>query len=144
MPLLELQLKPSKAFLILLLFIFSGALISIFCSFLPYYIELPLGMITLVFGKGLISRQVYLKEPSALQTLLCRADGTWLLRERSGYEYSAKLSGESFRSSRVCVLCFQAAKKRYALVFYDAVDPESYRRLLMRLKYAVNRNAEHS
>lgn len=144
MPLLELQLKPSKAFSCLLLFVLSGAFISIFCSFLPYYIQLALGMLTLVYGAHLIWEQVYLKGRRVLVAITYRSDQTWLLRERCGAEYTARLCGESTRSAWVSCLCFQAAQKRRALVFYDAVDSNCYRRLLMRLKYAVERNAEHS
>lgn len=144
MPPLELQLKPSKTFSLLLLFVLSGAFISIFCSFLPYYIQLPLGGLTLVYGAHLIWEQVYLQGPRVLVALTYRSDQTWLLRERSGAEYPARLCGESTRSAWVSCLCFQASQKRRAVVFYDAVDPVSYRRLLMRLKYAVERNAQHS
>src|SRR5690348_5835615 len=143
MPSLELQLRPSKAFFILILFILSGALVSIFSSFLPYYIQLPLGVVTLVYGLRLLWGQVLLKAPGALVALTCRADNTWLLQERSGATCSALLRGESTRWGGVCILCFQGAKKRSAVVFYDAVDPAAYRQLLMRLKYAINRNAKN-
>ena len=141
---LDLQLKPSKAFFIIMLFILSGALASIFCCFLPYYIQLLLGVVTLAYGARLIWGQVLLRDPRALVALTCRADNTWLLQERSGELYPALLRGESTRLGAVSILCFQGAKKRSAVVFYDAVDPVCYRRLLMRLKYAINRNAKNS
>ncbi len=130
---LELQLKPSKAFFITLLFILFGAFVSIFCSFFPYYIQLLLGVVTLLYGGRLIWGQVFLRAPGALVRLTCRADHTWLLQDRSGATYSALLSGESTRLGPVSILRFKGEKKRSAVVFYDAVDPDCYRRLLMRL-----------
>lgn len=141
---LELRLRPSKAFFLIMLFILSGALVSIFCSSLPYYIQLPLGAAAFAYGCRLFQGPVLLRKPDALVALACRADNTWLLRERAGREYPARLCGESSRLGWVSILRFQGEKKRSAVVFYDAVDPVCYRRLLMRLKYAIDRNAEDS
>jgi len=132
MPALELHLRPSKAFFAIMLFILLGALVSISCSLLPYYVRFLLGMGTLLYGSRLFL-SVGLRAPDSLLLLRCREDGTWLLRERSGAEYSAVLCGDSVRWACVCILRFQSTKKRSAVVFYDAVAASDYRRLLMKL-----------
>lgn len=127
-----------------MLFILLGALASIFCSFLPYYIQLLLGMVALIYGGRLIWGEVLLRAESAIVTLTCRDDNTWQLIERSGKEYPAFLCGDSTKLGFVSILRFKDAprgfapsrfkrKKRSSMIFRDAVGSEVYRRLLMRL-----------
>ena len=144
MPLLLLQLKASKSFLIMLLFIFLGAFVGIFCSFLPYYIQLLLAMVVLIGGGRLIWEQGFLKGQNVIVALTCAADNSWLLKERSGKEYPAFLCGDTTRFAWMSLLRFKRltesgttekwfSKKYNVIVFYDSVDLISYRRLQMRL-----------
>ncbi len=147
MPKLQLRLQPSKSFFIIMLFILSGALVSIFCSDLPYYIQLLLAAAALVYGGRLIWGTVLLREKRAVVLLTCQDDNTWLLTERSGREYSADLCGDSTRFPGLNILRFKQSsqegclgKRRDTVVFYDSVDPDCYRRLQMRLGslYAIS------
>jgi hypothetical protein len=122
-----------------MLFILLGALVSIFCSFLPYYIQLFLAGAALVYGGGLIWRGVLLKAQNAIVTLTCCEDHSWQLKERSGKSFPASLCGDSTRLSFVSVLRFNCSlegfkkKKRSAIIFQDAVSAPVYRQLLMKL-----------
>ena len=154
---LAFSLKKSKLFFFFMLFILSGALTSIFCSYLPYYMQLLLAALALSYGARLM-KMVLLKEQKAIIAFSCREDQTWLLKERSGKEYSAFLCGDTIQSSLVCLLRFKTLRenrieKISAVVFYDSLDALAYRRLQLRLNtitihkedsYGLIWNAENS
>lgn len=144
MPALQLQLKPSKLFFIIMFVIVGGAFVSIFCSYLPYYIQFLLAALVLIYGGHLITGTVLLKKQSAIMVLTAQADQYWVLKERSGKEYPAFLCGDSTRFPGVSILRFKLArpqegvigffKKRCnVLVFYDSINSICYRRLQMKL-----------
>ncbi|HSW70454.1 MAG TPA: protein YgfX [Gammaproteobacteria bacterium] len=138
----QLQLKPSRSFFILMLFILLGALVSIYCCFLPYYIQLFLVLLLMLEGRRLLYAWVLLRGQKTIIGLSCQNDKIWLLKERSGKEYPAFLGADSTRFPWFCLLRFQPLwesgrrgqrKKTKVLVFYDSVDPLVYRRLQVKL-----------
>jgi len=135
MPRLQLHLKPSKAFLALILFVLTGGLLSIFCCILPYYIQFLLGLAALGYGGQILRQQVLLQSPRAIVGLSCHDDNTWQLFERGGQKHWAFLSGASTRWAWLSVLRFslEGGKQRSVVVFCDALDPGIYRQLLMKL-----------
>jgi|GEM_PF-3758975 len=146
MPKLQIHLKPSRLFFIMLLVIIFGAIISIFCSFLPYYIQLLLMVAVLFYGLHIIWKEVGLWSPKAIVALACGEDNTWLLKERSGQCYPAVLSRASthlafsgwpglsiLRFKLMPSVVMNRARKMAVVVFHDAVNPDIYRQMLMRL-----------
>lgn len=141
MHLLQIHLKPSKSFLILQLFILLGALLSIFCSFLPYYMQLLLSTGALIYGGYILWAEVLLLSQRAVVSISCRPDQSWQLKERAGKAYEAVLCGDSTRFGWLTILQFKAVpglggldrQRRKVVIFRDAIDAASYRQLLMRL-----------
>jgi len=134
---LKLYLKPSSLFLMMILFILIGALMSIFCSHLPYDMELSLAVLALAYGGFVIWDSVLLRSQRAIVCLSYCDDNSWLLQERSGASYAASLVGAGLLGF-MGVLHFKCVRegkdlRRTMVVFQEAVDKQAYRRMMMVL-----------
>lgn len=88
------------------------------------------------YGGQVFWENILLRSERAVVTLICCDDNTWQLKERSGETYPAVLGADSIRKGYFCLLRFKtpaSRRKRSCVVFRDAVPPETYRRLLMKL-----------
>jgi toxin CptA len=76
------------------------------------------------------------RAPWSIVSATWAADGSWALRLRSGAEIDARLSAATFVSQYLVVLNLRCGRwRRFALpLFGDALDPDTLRRLRVRLR----------
>ncbi len=135
---MQVCLRPSKAFFYAASFALLGSVVCIFCSNLPLIFQC-MGVIALVFyGRSIIYRDILLKSQRSVVGLVTYEDNTCLVQERAGKAYAAVLESDCCRMGFFCVLRFKDIRhvKRTCVIFKDAVDEETYRRLLILLKRA--------
>jgi hypothetical protein len=129
-----ITIKSSKQFILLKIGIFSG---SLFCL-----INLPLQLaakILLIIILIIYSLYSFFKAPVLLSLNELSAN-VWQLVTSAG-TFTGELYGDSTVTPWVCVLRFfipEVRKKYTFIIFNDAMDKNSYRRLLVRL-YAARK-----
>lgn len=109
----------------------------------PLDLSLP---VKLIIGAVLVVSLVvaWLKQPGqvgegGVQVLTWQADGEWLLETRDGQQLKASLHESTYVHPWLVVLNFRQEGKRGLLSFTlapDALDPETFRELRVRLKVA--------
>jgi len=82
-----------------------------------------------------IGRHVLLIHQRSITEVNWTSDGRWLLTTRSGDSFPARLSENSFLHPQLVVLNFNRGrwKRQSVILFRDALDQESFRRLRVRL-----------
>jgi hypothetical protein len=132
---IDIKLKPSKLFLILVI-------ITLICSvFIIYSLPIKLRFrsillgLTLTYGWFMIWDRALLQGAHSILGLKYDANG-WQIQERIK-QSPAQLCGESTIASFISILRFKLAgqrRKRTCLVFKDALGSELYRKLLVSLR----------
>jgi len=131
---LQIHLKPSKRFLALLFLLLTGALVNIAILPLPLSWRLILALLACTYAGHVLWKDGMLLGQKALRTLLA-GEGSWHWIEGSQRGYEASLAEDSTIMAGFCLLRFQMARgpSKSCLIFRDAVDAQTYRRLLMIL-----------
>ena len=111
-------------------------LCAIFCAFLPFWMRFLIAVPLLIDAIWLIAKEGYLCGTKAVLTLAVNQQ-YWLLTERSGREIRGELIQPAFTSSWFSILRLRLLDgKCYNLViFCDGLCHETYRRLVIHLKY---------
>lgn len=134
---LNIQLKPSKQFIALILLTMSGSL-AIIC-YLPFsiWLKLILAFFSLSYGAYILWNHGLLRHSqSIIQIMLDKKD--WYISNHSDV-FKAQIAGDSTLSSWLCVLRFSLPQKRFkrsVVIFNDALEADHYRRLLVALRNA--------
>ncbi|MBO8085729.1 MAG: hypothetical protein J7D61_06800 [Marichromatium sp.] len=107
-------------------------------------LALPLGhwrwalaaLILLGAGFALLDR-VHARLPWSIVAARWEADGGWRLWLRDGRELNARLSAASFVAPRLVVLHWRVGRlrRRSLVLFVDALDADTLRRLRVRLRH---------
>lgn len=89
-------------------------------------------LISLIYNFG---RHVLQTHQQSITEINWTSDGRWLLTTRSGNSFQARLSENSFLHPQLVVLNFNRGrwKRQSVVLFRDALDQESFRRLRVRL-----------
>ncbi len=89
-------------------------------------------LISLIYSLG---RHVLQTHQRSISEINWTSDGRWLLTTRSGNSFQARLSANSFLHPQLVVLNFIHGrwKRQSVVLFRDALDQESFRRLRVRL-----------
>lgn len=132
----EFKLKPSKWYL--------GALIWLVLGTACMFLTLPFTgsekgaalVLLILYGAHLVYHHGLLRGKQALLTFKRNSDHTWQIKTQHA-RYQATLAGDSAVTRFVSVLRFKVDGIRRpfnCVVFYDALDPDSYHALLMLVK----------
>ncbi len=109
----------------------------IFYSDLPLLAQIPLGLVLLYYSSQVLWQDILLKSQRAVVALGYCDDNSWQLQGRLGERLEAKLLGGSVVWAYFCLLRFRlqsGQEVRSCLVFYDALDQQSYRKLSIHLR----------
>lgn len=135
---LQLNIRPSKQCLLLLLFIYSGPFVIV--GYLPW----PIWAIIILeccLGYSLtrnIKRHAQLHDAKSIKKITYSKDKGWTLLTRKNELYHVKLLPNSTVFSWLIVLNFQLTtkkKKKSILIFQDSLSPAAFRHLKVLLKY---------
>jgi hypothetical protein len=102
---------------------------------------LPLGMPVVAVLAGLIvlswawnqATHVWLRRDRSIVSLVWLADGTWRLTDRGGTTRVCRLRWDSYVHPWLTVLNFTGASRCSVVLLPDSLDPETFRRLRVRL-----------
>lgn len=132
---INIDLKPSKQFIFLMIVVIVGSLGNIYYVPLSFTIKLLLTVFTLSYGGFIIWKYGLLTHPHSIVKLVHDKQG-WQVREQRKF-YPVKLSGDSTLTTHLCVLRFIIPNKRFkrsCVIFKDAVEQDQYRKLLIALR----------
>ena len=139
---LRFELRPSLMAASVLVIVHVGAIGSVFI--LPVPVLLKLIIVVLVLASlWRTLNQVLLKQRAAIRQFVWGADADWTLIAGDGQAIAAKLLPSSYVQPWMTVLNFDVGQRfrSYSVVLLpDAIDPEMFRRLRVRLtlvKYSL-------
>lgn len=121
---------------------FAGAVLVLHGGALPMILALPVDgwlagvlLIALVFSLlRTLAGPVLMRRDSAIVAAAWLGDGRWRLRRRDGVEQEARLLPDSYVHPWLTVLNFRAARRCSLVLPWDSLDPETFRRLRVRLQ----------
>lgn len=124
-----LYLKPSNKALVLFISVLSGSLLIVFTLNIGALLTILIAIVCISYGSLLWRDHGFIREIS------CSRDKDWQLFTREGVLITAKLRSDSIVTAHLCLLRFQAGKKRYGcLIFRDSLAEGLYRRLLVQVR----------
>ncbi len=132
---LDINLKPSKQFIFLMLLVLTSAVLLVVLLPIPLGVRLFLEAIILSYGFYVLTYHGLLKHKQSIYRLTL-TDSKWLLWDKSG-EYSAELCGSSTISTQLCLLRFRMHTQhnmRSCLIFVDSVDADIFRKILFNIR----------
>lgn len=135
---LQLDLKPSKQCLLLLLFIYSGPFFLV--GALPWSLWAII-IIECCLGYSLtrnIRHYAQLRDPHAIRKITYSKEKGWALVANNHTVHLARLLPNSTVFSWLIVLNFECQKKKKrksVLIFSDSIPNQQFRQLKVKLKY---------
>lgn len=132
---LDIKLKPSKYFTVLIILILASTIALIVAMDINTWIRGILTAISLRSGLSILRNYGLLTSATAIYKLTFEPTGC-LLQDRLRI-CEAELCPESTITTWVCILRFRISgekHKRTCLIFCDALDPDTYRQLLVQLR----------
>ena len=130
---IKVHLNPSKQFVALILFVWSGSVGITFYLQIPVYAKIFLLCAVCSYGLFILRKYGLLRDKHSVIELGFYADG-WLIQTRS-QRFLAELAGDSTVTTRVSVLRFVAKGLRFkqsCVIWRDSVaDDNQYRRLMV-------------
>ncbi len=136
MPSIDIEFKPSKIAILLILWIWFGAMIAVISLHKASWITLALLLTISVYGMRALFLHGLLLDPKAIRGLKHVSGEHWQLFLRQG-EYMASLQGDSTVTLMFCVLRFHIPDHKFTyscILFNDSFEFDMYRRLLLRLR----------
>ncbi len=131
---IDINLQPSRWFLMLITIVLLGSLIAVFCAQIPWLIKLFITLLTVFYGGWIIFNHGLLRHKKSLRRLTLTSDG-WSIWDKQRV-YSAELCGSSTITKTVSILRFKILDeriKRSCILFHDSVAPNIYRKLIINL-----------
>ncbi len=143
----HIVLRHSKLFSALIAFILVISCISIWLTPIGLLWRLLLSLVVVVYTGQVLWKDAMLLSPKSITRLTCY-DSSWLIQDKT-QPLRGQLCGDSCIMPFACVLRFKIHGAKYwrstrtVVVFPDAVDSQTYRRLnqhlnLLRLNYAAH------
>jgi hypothetical protein len=128
---LHLTLRFSRRLLGLFLILYTGALLCLLFSAAPLWLKVTATLLCLISAWHNIRKYALLSHRKAIVQCTALPDNVWLLKNRSGQEYTACLLGNSWRSRQAILLNFTAQPKKNISVILlpDTVESAVFRRL---------------
>jgi hypothetical protein len=136
---LRLKPKPSKILMTLLAVGHLGAIAVLFPLDISLPVKLSIAAVLVVSLVVAWSKQPGQVGEGGVEILTWQADGEWLLETRDGQHFKASLHESTYVHPWMVVLNFRQQGKRGLISFTlapDALDPETFRELRVRLKVA--------
>jgi len=133
---IDIQLKPSKIAIFLILFLWVGSILAVMSLHMAIWITILLFFVISWYGAKIFFTHGLFIGPKALRGLRQISDKDWLIIMNKN-EYPAILMGDSTVTSKFCVLRFQIPGKKLkysCLIFDDSLEFDMYRRLLLHLR----------
>ncbi len=139
---LQLNLKPSKQCLFLLLFIYSAPFVLI--GTLPWPVwGVVIAECCLAYSLSRnIRRYASLRDPASIRKVVYTKEQGWTLITLQHTQHPAKLLPNSTVFTWLLVLnfrCTHTKKKKSVLIFTDSLPPTLFRQLRIRLKHLPNK-----
>lgn len=136
---LRLKPRPSARLAALLLLAHGAALIILPTLALPVWLIAGLAGGVIANFYLTFTTHVLRRGKRALVQLVWEEDGRWTLTTGNGEDIEARLLPGSYVHPWLVILNFACGRrKRSAVLFPDALDPDTFRRLLVRLKIEGN------
>lgn len=133
---LRLDLQPSRRLALLLGGTHLGALMLLPFLPLPVVLQLGIGAVIALSLRHALGRYAFLSASPAITGLLWDAKGVWVLETRGGSQLAAQLQTDSVVQPGLVILNFRLEERgrRSVVMLADSADPESLRRLRVRLR----------
>ena len=134
---LAVELSSSLALSSLLLFLHLGAIVVFLMLALSIVIKILVVMIVLISLYYNTRLHSLLRSDRSIVSLRWLDDNEWQLMQCDGVNYQAHLNMNSYLHPKLTVLNFNlvgSKKKRTVMIFSDAIDKDSFRRLRVRLR----------
>jgi hypothetical protein len=141
---LDINLQPSKQFIVLILLVLLGTLAVVFSLPVSGWIKGLLMIAILYYGLSILWTTGFIKGPYSIKGLRLRLDGSGILY-CSPQPPEGIITGESIVTTYVCVLCFTMLgkpNKRTCILFNDSLEKDVYRQLLVMLKCCARKISE--
>jgi len=144
---LNIDLKPSKIALVVVVMVHLGAITALLCASLPIIVKLMLVVLTLASGLYSLCRiswnvlPAYCRRCVPTITSVCWGDEFWYLQQDNDAELVAQLQSTSYVSRWLVVVNLKAKElpwysRHISLLFLpDNIDREIFRRLRVRLRW---------
>jgi hypothetical protein len=146
MPNIDIKIKPSKIFILLIIITLACCLAVIYhLPISQLWIRGIVVALTLRYGWRILKDYGLLTGGYSISHLSLEEDG-WKLQNRLR-SFSAGLCGESTITNFVCVLRFKAPDRKQkitCIIFCDALPKSSYRQLLVQLRTSRAYEAERA
>jgi hypothetical protein len=140
-----LELKSSKIFAGILIFIYGGSFICLNLSSLSIWIKIVLALIIAVSFLISLNKFILLRSADSILNIKSDKKNQWYLMNRSAELMTGQLCGDSICTRWLVILNFRiiAAKKKNLslLIFPDSIDAENFRKLRAYL-YIVSRKLQ--
>lgn len=137
---IEFTLKPSRILFSLLLFLHLGAIMIIVWIVNSYLLMTILIAMVVISLLQLLRRYVFLKTKTAIIYGQKKTQEDWSLQDNQKTEYTGRLSQSCICNRHFVLLNFIIPQKRFKqplIIWYDAVDTDTFRRLRYHLKFTV-------
>lgn len=137
---LSLELRRSPRLAAVLVFTHAVSLATLFASSVfAWWLVGALSVALLLSLWRSVSRYAWLSAANAVVGALWDETDHWVLELRSGTLLDAELAGDTYISPPVLVLRFvlDAGGRRHVVVLGDMADPDTLRRLRVRLRQHV-------
>ena len=129
---IDINLKPSKQYILLTASIFIINIGVIYSLNMPLLIKVGLAAMVLIYIAAIVWRHVLLRSKKSIIKLMFDEKGCHLGNHLE--HFPAVLCGDSTITTWLCILRFKSPGHRFKLVsviFRDAIDPDQYRRMLV-------------
>lgn len=132
---IDIELKPSRVYLCVMVGLLIGSVAIAVSLPIGWCVRIMLMIGVLVYGYWVLWTKILMKGDDPIKGIQLRMDGSCYLRF-SGYTIEAAVQGDSTVTTIVCALRFKrlGMKKDSAVIFKDTIGQERYRQLLVWLK----------
>lgn len=134
---MDLLLQPSRYLLIMLLCLHGVALLACLITPLNLLLKVAVSLAVLLSLAYSLTRYATLATRFAIVQLRELANGTWLLLDKQGRQWSAVLQNRYLATNLLIILNFSIPGKRLAAsipIMRDALSAEQFRRLNTKLR----------
>jgi toxin CptA len=140
-PPLRIEPRLSRQLALLLLCLHGAALAVIGLLQASFWVHAALSAVVLVNFYSTFTTHVLGWGKLAILSLVWGGDGEWTLLSAKGSESVAKLLPSSYVHPRMIILNFRIPEtgRRTQLLMQDSLDPNTYRRLLARMRLEANK-----
>ncbi len=133
---LHLDLKPSRILLVLLCFMYGGAVLVLLIIPVAGWLSFLLIFLVVLSLYSQINLHILRKSKKSVLYLVWLEGDQWRIVGNDKKSIDGVLLGRSYLHTGLVVLRFKTVtkEKRIAIVFIDSVTPEAHRKLRVRLR----------